>query len=73
MQKFTKNQANAKQHIESDFSYLKIIHTLHPHYLQKILGHILKNKQKGQPVFTHEITRLIIMKMKMKIKNKSNR
>ena len=73
MQKFTKNQANAKQHVENDFSYLKIIHTLHPHYLQKILGHILKNKQKGQSVFTHEITRLITMKMKMKIKNKSHR
>ena len=26
-----------------NFGYLKIIHTLHPHYHPKIIGHILKN------------------------------
>ena len=39
--RFAKNQANAKQHPEAD--YLKII--LHPHYHQKIIGHILKNQK----------------------------
>ena len=56
-----------------NFSYLKIIHILHPHYHPKVLGHILKNKQKSPVVFTHEITRLIIMKMSMKMKNRSYR
>ena len=33
----------------------------------------IKNKQKNKRVFTHEITRLNIMKMKMQIKNRSHR
>ena len=52
-----------------NFGYLKIIHILHP----KIIGHILKNKQKNKFVCIHEFMRLIIMKMKMKMKNKSPR
>ena len=56
-----------------NFCYLKIIHILHPRYHPKIIGHILKNKQKNKCVCIHEIIRLIIMKMKMKMKNRSHR
>ena len=35
--------------------YLKIIHTLHPHYRPKIIGHILKYKLKNKCVCIHEI------------------
>ena len=54
-----------------NFYYLKIIHILHPRYLPKIIGHILKNKQKNKCVCFHQIIRLIIMKMKMR--NRSHR
>ena len=53
-----------------NFCYLKIIHILHPRYYPKIIGHILKNKQNNKYVCIHEIIRLFIMKMKMKVKNK---
>ena len=56
-----------------NFCYLKIIHILHPHYHPKIIGHILKNKQKNKCVCFYEIMRLIIMKMEMKLKNRSHR
>ena len=56
-----------------NFSYLKIIHILYPLYHPKIIGHILKNKPKNKGVFINDITRLIIMKMKMEMKNKSHR
>ena len=56
-----------------NFCYLKIIHIFHPHYHPKIVGHILKNKQKNKHVCFHEIIRLIIMKMEMKMKNRSHR
>ena len=59
-----------------NFSYLKIIHIFHSRYHPKIIGHILKNKQKSKRLLilthlmiTHEITQLIIMKMK----NRSHR
>ena len=44
----------------------KFIHTLHP----KMIGHIRENKQKNKCVCIHEIIRSIIMKMKVKIKNR---
>ena len=69
--------AKMKQMINNDlrlsFCYLKIIHILHPRYHSKIIGHILKNKQKNKSVCFHEIIRLIIMKMEMKMKNRSHR
>ena len=52
-----------------NFCYLKIIHILYPPYLPKMIGHILKNKQKNKYVCKHEIKRLIIMNIKMKMKN----
>ena len=38
------------------------------HAFLKIMGHILKNKQKNKCVCVHDIVRLIIMKTKMKLK-----
>ena len=51
-----------------NISYLKIIHIPHPRYHLKTAGRIIKNKQKSKRVFIHEITQLIVMKIKMKIK-----
>ena len=56
-----------------NFCYLKIIHIVRQHYHPKVTEHILKNKQKGKCVYIHEIIRLSIMKMKMKIKNISHK
>ena len=71
--KLAKNQANAKQHPETEDllfeSYSYSLSTL-PF---KNLGHILKNKEKNKFFCIHEIIRLIIMKMKTKLKNKSHR
>ena len=55
-----------------NFRFLKIIHIFHPCYHPEIIGCIL-NKQKSKRVFIQEITRLIIMKMKMEMKNRSHR
>ena len=52
---------------------MKIIHILDTPYHPKIIGHILKNKQKNKCVCIHEIIRLTIMKMKIKMKNRSHR
>ena len=51
-----------------NFSYLTIIHILHLRYCSKIMGHILKTKQKSNHVFFHETTQIITMKTKMKRK-----
>ena len=56
-----------------NFCYLKFIHILHPRYHPKAIGHILKNKHNNKYVCIHEIIRSIIMKMKMKMENRSHR
>ena len=56
-----------------NFCNFKIIYICHPRYHPKIIGHILRNKQKNKCPCIHEILRLIIMKMKMKMKNISHR
>ena len=56
-----------------NFCYLRIICILYPHYHLKIIGHILKNKQKNRCVYFHEIIQLIILKMEIKMKNRSHR
>ena len=38
-----------------NFCYLEIIHILHTHYHPKIIGHILKNKQKNRCVCIYTI------------------
>ena len=55
-----------------NFYYLEI-QVIHSRYHPKKLGHILKNKQKNKCVCIHEIVRLIIMKMKVKMKSRSHR
>ena len=55
------------------FSYSAIIYIHHPYYHPKIKGHILKDRQESRCVFIHEIIHLIIMKIKMKMKNRPYR
>ena len=56
-----------------DFCYLmKIVHILDAPYYPKIIGHILKNKQKSKCACIHEIIRLTIIKIKMKMKKRAH-
>ena len=48
-------------------------HTRYQCYHPKVIEHILKNKQKNKCVCTHQIIRFIIIKMKIKMKNRSHR
>ena len=59
--------------LKLNFCYLKIIHILYPRYHPIIIWHILKNKQKSKCVCIHEIVRLIIIKMKINMKKRSER
>ena len=72
-----RNWQKIKQKINNmlrlNFCYLKIMHLLHPCYHPRITGNIPKNKQKNKRVCIHENIRLIIMKIKMKKKNRSHR
>ena len=71
--KLTKNQANAKQHAEAELLLFgNYSHSSSRHHHLKIIGQILKHKQKNKCVCIHEIIRLIIMKMKIKMKNRSH-
>ena len=56
-----------------NFYYLKIIHILHSSCYSVIIGRILKKKQQNTFVCIHEIMRLIVMKMKLKMTNRSHR
>ena len=56
-----------------NFSYLTIVHIFHRRYHPIIIGQILKNKQKSKRVFIHEFTQSTMMKMKVKMKNRSHR
>ena len=60
----------AKIKMNQNFSDLKIIHFVHPRYHAKEIVHILKNKQENKCIFIYKIPRFIIMKKKMKIKNR---
>ena len=66
--KLSNSQQMLSNTLELNFCYLKVIHVLHANYHPKIMGHILKNKQKNKCVRVHEIIRLIITKIKMKMK-----
>ena len=70
--KLPKNQVNAKQHTEAELLLFENYSHSSSHYHPKIIGHILK-KQKSKFVCILEIIQLIIMKIKMKMKNKSQR
>ena len=67
-----KNQANAKQHTEAQL----LLFENYSHFLSTLSSknkrHISENKQRNKCVSIHEIIRLIIMKMKMEMKNKSH-
>ena len=56
-----------------NFWYLEVLGIFHPRYHPKIKGHILKNSQRNKYACIHETMRLIIMKMKIKINNRSHR
>ena len=56
-----------------NFCYLKNFHIVYPSYHSKIIGHVLKNKQKNRYVCFHEIIWLIIIKMEIKLKNRLHR
>ena len=56
-----------------NISYLRIIQILHPRYHPKIIKHIQKYKQKSKRVYIHDITRLIIIEMKINLKSRSHR
>ena len=51
---------------------MKIVHILDAPYYPKIIGHILKNKQKSKCACIHEIIRLTIIKIKMKMKKRAH-
>ena len=68
-----KNQGNAEQHLEDELKFFKNYSYSSSTISSKIIGHILKNKQKNKCVCIHEITRLIIMKIMMEMKNRSHR
>ena len=50
-----KNQANAKQHPEAELMLFENIHILHPRCHPKLIGQILKNKQKNKCACIHNI------------------
>ena len=56
-----------------NFCYLKIIHILNPCYHPKLTWDILENIAKNNCFCLNEIIWLIIMKMRVKMKNKSHR
>ena len=65
--KLAKNEANAKQDPEAE---LKLFES-YSHFSSTLSSkNISKNNHKSKRVFSHEITRLIIMKMKMKMENR---
>ena len=53
-----------------NFYYLKIVLILHPRHHPKIIGHILKNRQKKECLCIRAINH---NEMKMKMKNRSHR
>ena len=67
--KLAKNQANAKQHPEAELLLFENDSHSYPRYHLKII----KIKQKSKFVCIHEIMRLIVMTMKIKIKDRSHR
>ena len=56
-----------------NFCYWQIIHVFHQRYHTKVIGHTLKINKNNKYVCIHGIIRLIMMKMEMKMKNRSHR
>ena len=70
--KLAKIQANAKQHPEAELLFENYSHSSSRNH-SKIIANVLRNKQKKKCVCNHEIRRLIIMKIKIEMKNRSHR
>ena len=69
--KLAKNQAKAKQHLEAELLLFEIFSHSSSALFSKNNTIYSKNKQKkNKCVCIHEIIRLIIMKMKIKMKNR---
>ena len=70
-----RNEANAKQHLEAE----RILFEICSHFSSRVSSKInrtylfLKNNQKNKCVCIHEVIGLIIMKIKVKMKNRSHR
>ena len=69
--KLAKNQVNAKQQPEAELFAIWNYSHFSSMLSFKTIGHILKTKQKNKHVCVLKILRLIIMKMRTKIKNRS--
>ena len=64
----------AKDHtLMLNFCYLKIMHILQPRYHPKIIGNVLKTNQNNKCVCIYQTIRLIIIQIKMKMKDRSHR
>ena len=70
---YKQSQADVNQHPEAELLLFKICSHPHPWYHPKIIRHILKKKANNKCVCIHVIMRLIIMKVKLKMKNRSHR
>ena len=68
--KLPKNQADVKQHPEAELLLFENYSYSWSTLSSKIIGHILTNKQKNKCVCIHDIIRVSIIKMKMKMKNR---
>ena len=73
MLKLAKNQTNPKQHSKAEFFLFENYSHSSSKLSSRTIGHILKNKQKTKCVCIQKIMRLVIIKMKMKIKNRLHR
>ena len=71
--KLAKNQANAKQHPEAELLVFGNYSHSSPGLSSKNNRTYSKNKRKNKCVCIHEIIRLIIIKIKMKMENRSCR
>ena len=72
--KLAKNQANdATQYPEVELLLFENYSHSSSRHHPKIIGYILRNKQTNKCACIHEITRLIIMNMKMKMTKRSHR
>ena len=71
--KLTKIKKMLSNTLRPNFWLFKIIRILHPLCQSRIIGNIPKNKEKNKRISMHEIIRLIIMEMKMKIEKWSHR
>ena len=66
--KLAKNQANAKQHPAAELLLFQNFSHFSSTLSSRHNGHILKNRQKNKYACIHQMTQLLITKMKMKMK-----